>query len=64
MEKLDFTPEEYRAWREGAGLGWPPQSMYDFIGETIACLKAEYGYTDEDFARMRRRWSKQIAQED
>ena len=63
MEKGDFTPEEYRAWREEEGLGWPPQSMCDFIGETIKDMKAKFGYTDEDMTRMMRRWAEQVAAE-
>lgn len=55
MEKGDFTPEEYRAWREEAGLGWPPQSMCDFLGGVIADLKVKFGYTDEDVARVARK---------
>lgn len=59
MEKLDFTPEEYRAWREESGLGWPPQSMFDFLGGVIADLKARFGYTDEDMARLARRMAEE-----
>jgi 5-methylcytosine-specific restriction endonuclease McrA len=44
MEKLDFTPDEYREYRESEGLGWPPQSIRDFIRETYCRLKKEYGY--------------------
>jgi hypothetical protein len=55
MEKLDFTPEEYRAWREESGLGWPPQSPFDFLKGVIADLKARFGYTDADLARGVRR---------
>lgn len=25
FEKLDFTPDEWKAWREEKGLPWPPQ---------------------------------------
>jgi len=54
MEKLDFTPEEYRAWREEQGLGWPPQSPTDFLRGVLADLKARYGATDEDLVRIAR----------
>lgn len=57
MEKLDFTPEEYRAYREEQGLGWPPQSMYDFIGELLADLRRKHGdaYVDEQIRRSLQR---------
>lgn len=46
MEKLDFTPEEYRAYREEKGLGWPPQSSFDFIKEKLAELQAAHPGVD------------------
>ena len=55
MEKLDFTPEEYRAWREEEGMGWPPQSMPDFLTGVIADLRAKHPNIDPDriLRRMR-----------
>lgn len=35
MEKLDFTPEEYREYRESQGLGWPPKSAGTRLLEII-----------------------------
>lgn len=46
MEKLDFTPEEYRAYREEEGLGWPPESGFDFIKRTVAKLQAQHPDVD------------------
>lgn len=53
MEKLDFTPEEYRAYREEKGLGWPPQSPTDFLKGVLADLKARY--PDADLEQVARR---------
>jgi hypothetical protein len=44
MEKLDFTPEEYRTYREEKGLGWPPRSMGDQI---LDLIRAEAERTGE-----------------
>lgn len=55
MEKLDFTPEEYRAWREEEGLGWPPQSMFDFLKGVVAELKAKHPDFDPDRIMRRMR---------
>jgi HNH endonuclease len=35
MEKLDFTPEEYREYREEMGLGWPPPTRYQILKEIL-----------------------------
>lgn len=45
MEKLDFTPEEYRAYREEQGLGWPPQSGADLIRELAQAEADRRGVT-------------------
>jgi hypothetical protein len=45
MEKLDFTPEEYRAYREERGLGWPPQSKFDLIKELAQAAADRHGMT-------------------
>jgi hypothetical protein len=50
MEKLDFTPEE---WREQEGLGWPPESESDFIKHILAELRAKYPDQDIDAAISR-----------
>jgi hypothetical protein len=43
MEKLDFTPAEYRAYREEEGLGWPPKSAAQVIMDTIREMRERYG---------------------
>lgn len=53
MEKSDFTPEEYRAWREESGRGWPPQSPSDFLTGLLADLRARY--PDVDLAEVARK---------
>jgi hypothetical protein len=53
MEKLDFTPEEWREWREQEGLGWPPESGFDFVKRTLAELRAKYPDHDVDAAIRR-----------
>jgi phosphatidylserine/phosphatidylglycerophosphate/cardiolipin synthase-like enzyme len=35
MEKLNFTPEEYREYRESEGLGWPPKSRGERLLDLI-----------------------------
>ena len=35
MEKLDFTPEEWREWREAKGYGWPPKSRFERFMEIL-----------------------------
>src|SRR5262249_53267218 len=52
MEKLDFTPEEYRVYRDEKALGWPPQSMFNYLKAVLAGLKARY--PDADIARIAR----------
>ena len=49
MEKLDFTPEEWRSYREENGLGWPPGRV---IADVISELAARYGLTAEDKRRI------------
>jgi hypothetical protein len=34
-EKLDFTPDEWKAWRIEMGHPWPPTSRSAFIAETV-----------------------------
>jgi hypothetical protein len=34
-EKLTFTPEEWREWRQEMGYPWPPQSKSGFIMEHL-----------------------------
>ncbi|WP_206602760.1 HNH endonuclease signature motif containing protein [Streptomyces sp. M41(2017)] len=34
-EKLDFTPAEWRAWRESEGLPWPPPGRIGYIREAV-----------------------------
>lgn len=53
MEKLDFTPDEWRAWREEEGLGWPPRSPTDFLRGVLDDLKARY--PDVDLEQVARR---------
>lgn len=55
MEKLDFTPEEYRAYREEHGLGWPPKSPEQRLWEIWQEMVALYGLTQEDQARILRK---------
>lgn len=43
MDKLNFTPEEWREWREAEGLGWPPKSRIDQIQEIYDEVKARFG---------------------
>lgn len=31
LNKLDYTPEEWRRWRLEEGLSWPPESFGTFI---------------------------------
>lgn len=35
LDKLDFTPEEWREWRETNGLPWPPRSQFDEIKDLV-----------------------------
>lgn len=35
MEKLDFTPDEWRGWREERGWPWPPISRLAFIRQLV-----------------------------
>lgn len=41
-EKLDFTPDEWKAWRLETGKPWPPQSRSAFLSETIRRLMPQY----------------------
>lgn len=38
MEKLDYTPDEWRAWRESEGLPWPRKSMHDEIRDILKSI--------------------------
>lgn len=44
-QKLDFTPEEWREWRESEGMPWPPKSRWDrareFLDAELAKLTPE-----------------------
>jgi HNH endonuclease len=52
MEKLDFTPEEYREYRESEGLGWPPESRWQKLDRIIKEATALYGLTADDKRRI------------
>lgn len=45
MEKLNLTPDEWRAWRESRGLSWPPKSIQallrDDLGPVLAAAPSE-----------------------
>jgi hypothetical protein len=43
MDKLDFTPEEWREYRLAAGLCWPPKSPRDKIAEIFYQTIERYG---------------------
>lgn len=43
MDKLDFTLEEWREWREAKGLGWPPPTRFDVIKEIVDEAKRRFG---------------------
>jgi hypothetical protein len=66
MEKGDFTPEEYRAYREEQGLGWPPQSMSHFLTGVLDDLQARNPDVDvrEAIARSLRRESERRTEAD
>jgi hypothetical protein len=53
MDKLDFTPEEWREWREQEGLGWPPESGSDRLKRILAELQAKYPDQDTKAAIRR-----------
>jgi hypothetical protein len=40
-EKLDFTPDEWRAWREARGMSWPPTGRRGLIEAYIQGLTSE-----------------------
>lgn len=41
-EKLDFTPDEWRAWREETGRPWPPVARSEELGVLIRrCMTDE-----------------------
>ena len=44
-QKLDFTPDEWREWRESEGLEWPPKSRWvraqEFLDAELAKLTPE-----------------------
>ena len=42
MDKLDFTPEEWRAWREEEGLRWPPLTRFATLMEILQETKKRY----------------------
>lgn len=52
MEKLDFTPEEYRAYREEEGLGWPPESPSNRLLRLIREGAALRGLSPEEGLRI------------
>lgn len=43
LEKLDFTPDEWREWRLSEGLCWPPQSAREVIADLYREFAAKYG---------------------
>jgi hypothetical protein len=43
FEKLDFTPAEWRAWRESMGYPWPPPSRTEVFAARIKAIYDEYG---------------------
>jgi HNH endonuclease len=58
MEKLNFTPEEYRAYREENGLGWPPKSPEAKLKEIVREAAEVFGVTErEAMERVARSWS-------
>lgn len=45
-EKLDFTPEEWQAWRQETGRHWPPESRSAFIGRLYREERAKQALLD------------------
>lgn len=52
MEKLTFTPEEWREWREAEGYGWPPKSRAERFMDVLRETAERYGIPE---AEMRER---------
>lgn len=52
MEKLDFTPDEWRAYRVDQGLSWPP----DYAGDIIAAREMQGDPLSADEAAWVRAW--------
>lgn len=54
-EKLDFTPGEWRAWREETGREWPPRTIDEERREIIERVmrKAELELAEEQQAQSR-----------
>jgi CRISPR/Cas system Type II protein with McrA/HNH and RuvC-like nuclease domain len=50
QEKLDFTPEEWRAYREERGLPWPPLGRAGNIRQVIEEAAAAAGLTVAEFS--------------
>jgi 5-methylcytosine-specific restriction endonuclease McrA len=40
-DKLDFTPEEWREWRESEGKPWPPESRTALFVRLLAEIQAQ-----------------------
>ena len=51
-EYADFTPEEYRAYREEQGLGWPPEARGDRLLMLIREVGALHGMSEEEAQRL------------
>ncbi|MFH8926356.1 HNH endonuclease [Streptomyces pristinaespiralis] len=46
-EKLDFTPQEWRAWRESEGKPWPPEGRAGIVRAAIQSV-LDGGVTEEE----------------
>lgn len=60
-QKLDFTPDEWREWRESIGLEWPPKSRWDRAREFLDAELAKL--TPEEQAEVHeglRAWSRRL----
>ena len=61
-EKLDFTPEEWRAWRESEGMPWPPPGRIGYIRQAVQEL-LDSGVTEAELSEATAAFSRRAVRE-
>lgn len=58
-EKLDSTPEQWRAWRESRGMPWPPPGRIGYVRQAVQEL-LDSGVSERELAQAAHAFSQRV----